>query len=115
MQLDLEHVVTWAGAVAFGLVIGWMTSSIFRRANRSSLDIATIIGAIAGGVITGLFPVPSGAFSFYCIGLVIGFFGYIAAAWGKNSPDWLGRETAGQAPPAGGPGPKGGLPPVAKD
>ncbi|HKM57006.1 MAG TPA: hypothetical protein VJY33_26605 [Isosphaeraceae bacterium] len=93
-------VLTLVGAFCFGLVVGWVTYSTLRRAQRGSLsDIATVIGAVAGATILALFPVQTAAFGVYCIGLAVGFFGYLILAW--RSPNsqvvaWMG-ETPGVA------------------
>ncbi|GHN00339.1 hypothetical protein WSM22_18280 [Cytophagales bacterium WSM2-2] len=65
-----------AGAICFGLVIGWITYRTLRRKDGAILsDIAGVIGAIGGAGITGLFA--KEVFSAYCIGLAIGFFMYL--------------------------------------
>lgn len=86
------------GAGAFGLLIGWVTSSILRRAKRDGLsDISTVIGAVGGAAILGLFPKENGAFGVYAIGLAIGFWVYIGVAMQPSSPDWLGEKPGGQS------------------
>ena len=66
------------GALAFGLVIGWFTYFVNRhRSDAVSIaDVASVIGALGGGAILGLFPAGSTLFGAYGIGLAIGFFGY---------------------------------------
>jgi uncharacterized membrane protein YeaQ/YmgE (transglycosylase-associated protein family) len=66
------------GALAFGLVIGWFTYFVNRhRTDTVSLsDVASIIGALGGGAILGLFPAKTALFGAYGLGLAIGFFGY---------------------------------------
>jgi hypothetical protein len=66
------------GALAFGLVIGWFTYFVNRhRSDAVSIaDVASVIGALGGGAILGLFPARSALFGAYGIGLAIGFFGY---------------------------------------
>lgn len=94
-----------AGALCFGIVIGWVTSRTLRRSQPGGLtDIATVIGAVGGAAVTALFRRESGEFGAYCIGLLIGFFAYLIVAI-KSLPakqrrsigDWLGSE-----PPATG-------------
>jgi O-antigen/teichoic acid export membrane protein len=70
-----------AGAVAFGLVIGWITYRTLRRSGESAgiSDIAAVIGAVGGATVTGLFE--AAAFSAYAIGLAIGFFGYFIVGY----------------------------------
>jgi hypothetical protein len=105
--------LTLIGAFCFGLVVGWVTYSTLRRAQRGGLsDIATVIGAVAGAAVTGLFPTSTGSFGAYCIGLALGFFGYLIFAWSQpNSPvvAWMGETHFPPAPVFGG----GGLPPNA--
>jgi NhaP-type Na+/H+ or K+/H+ antiporter len=100
-ELSWEGGMTWnvplilnlAGALAFGLVVGWVTSSTLRRAKRDGLtDISTVIGAVGGAAITGLFAKETGAFGIYCVGLAIGFWWYISSAVKPGAPDWLGEE-----------------------
>ena len=82
-----------SGGIAFGLVVGWVTYGILRRADRKALsDITTVIGALGGAVVTGLFQPGTGAFAGYCIGLAVGFFGYLIfyMANKETAPDWLG-------------------------
>jgi hypothetical protein len=45
------------GAACFGLVVGWITYRTLRRREGAVLlsDIATVIGVVGGGVVTGLF------------------------------------------------------------
>jgi NhaP-type Na+/H+ or K+/H+ antiporter len=91
-----------AGALAFGLLIGWITSSILRRAKRDSLtDISTIIAALGGAAVTGLFSKGNGEFGIYCIGLAIGFWWYINRAMRPDAPDWLGERPSSRASSSG--------------
>lgn len=70
--------VAAVGAVVFGLVIGWITyRTLVRRADGVSLsDIATVIGAVGGAAVVGLFKEPD-MFAWYSIGLAVGFFVYL--------------------------------------
>ncbi|MEA2562126.1 MAG: hypothetical protein QOH06_3630 [Acidobacteriota bacterium] len=70
------------GALCFGLVIGWVTYRTLRRTGETVAlsNIATVIGAVGGAAVTTLFN-DKELFSFYCIGLMIGFFLYM----------WLGH------------------------
>ena len=69
------------GALCFGLVIGWITYRTLRRKEGSSQlsDISTVIGAVGGAAVTGLFADKS-MFAYYCIGLAMGFFLYLVVA-----------------------------------
>lgn len=88
--------VTSIGALAFGLVIGWVTYRTLRRKEGTAAlsDISSVIAAIGGGAVTALFK--SGVlFGWYSIGLAIGFFLYLIismAVYGKDSTKmWMGE------------------------
>lgn len=68
------------GALAFGLVIGWLTyrTIIFRKEDAALADIAIVIGAVGGAAITGIFKDPN-LFAGYSIGLAAGFFFFAIA------------------------------------
>jgi hypothetical protein len=100
------------GALAFGLVIGYVTYRTVRRTKTSGLgDISAVIGAVGGGAVTLLFPTGSQAFGAYGIGLAIGFFVYLIislfvarATTGLTTVnEWLGEQfpgISGNRPPA---------------
>lgn len=116
---DLVVLLALVGAFAFGVVIGWVTYGSLRRAKRNGLtDISTILGIVGGAAVLDLFPVETGAFGVYSIGLAIGFFGYLKAAKKPDAPAWLGEERERQTEvPDGGrraPGGEPELPPVAR-
>lgn len=84
------------GAACFGVVAGWITYRTLRRTtDKAALsDIAAVLAAVGGGVVTGLFDAPD-LFGAYSIGLAAGFFGYLLAAMargGKKEVDeWMGE------------------------
>ena len=91
--------VTDIGAICFGIIVGWVTSRTLRRTTPSGLtDIATVTGSIGGAAITGIWQPSTNAFGYYCIGLFIGFFGYLILAMtmarksGEPIGDSLGSE-----------------------
>jgi uncharacterized membrane protein YeaQ/YmgE (transglycosylase-associated protein family) len=96
------------GAVCFGLVVGWVTYRTLRRSKTNGLsDIATIVGAVGGAAITTLFPAGKDVFGAYCIGLAVGFFGYLIVSGIidvnatrkqrlKAVSKWLGGEPGGE-------------------
>src|SRR5207248_1563475 len=45
------------GALCFGVVIGWITYRTLRRSSETVAlsDIATVVGAVGGAAVTGLF------------------------------------------------------------
>ena len=95
-----ENQMEFWGAFCFGIVIGWVTYRTLRRNQTNGLtDIATVIGALGGAAITGIWRPGSGAFEGYCIGLLIGFFAYLivslilAGSDGRSKVyDWLGSD-----------------------
>lgn len=67
-----------AGALCFGLLIGWYAYFINRwRKDVVIGDLATVVGAVGGAAILKLFPGGSELFGYYGVGLAIGFFGYL--------------------------------------
>ncbi len=111
------------GGFCFGLVVGWITYRALRRQPTNGLsDISTVIGAVGGAAVVSLFPQAEGAFTAYCIGLAVGFFGYLVGAgvvdWravkdpgAQRLSGWLGNpahavtprpSTPGELPRAGG-------------
>ena len=83
-----------AGAIAFGVVIGWVTHRTLRR-NTASVglgDIASVLGAVGGGVVVTRFTTPD-SFSYYAIGLAFGFFLYLwLASTVLKDNAWLSSE-----------------------
>jgi uncharacterized membrane protein YeaQ/YmgE (transglycosylase-associated protein family) len=66
------------GALCFGLVVGWVTYRTLRRSGETVAlsNIATVIGAVGGAAVTGLFSSKE-LFAWYSIGLAVGFFAYL--------------------------------------
>jgi len=115
MESSVAAVLGLAGALCFGLVMGWVTSSCLRRAARNVLtDITTVFGAVGGAAVIKLFPLESGGFGAYCIGLAIGFFAYLFTATRPKAPDWLGEnpEAGSGRQATGARAGSGGLPPL---
>jgi len=81
-----------AGAICFGIVVGWVTYRTLRRQGETVAvsNIASVIGAVGGAAVTALFNSQE-MFGWYCIGLAIGFFAYMILGHTifKNS-GWLG-------------------------
>lgn len=67
-------VVTSIGAVCFGVVIGYVTYRALARSTSSASvsDLAAVVGAVGGGVVTGLFAPETDLFGWYAIGLLVG-------------------------------------------
>ncbi|MGO7335690.1 DUF2304 domain-containing protein [Rhizobium leguminosarum] len=86
-----------AGALAFGLVLGWNVYFVnrYRRGDISFGDLTTLVGVIGGAAVLSLFPNNSDLFGAYGVGLGAGFFAYflIILAMVKQSPnfdsDWF--------------------------
>jgi hypothetical protein len=85
------------GAGGLGFVIGWFVYYInrYRHSDVQISDLLTLIGAIGGAAVTGLFPAKSDLFGAYGIGLFSGFFIYffvliILVGASKNfDADWF--------------------------
>jgi hypothetical protein len=84
------------GAAFFGLVIGWISYRTLRRREGAAQlsDIATVIGAVGGGVVTTAPFDDADVFGAYSIGLAVGFFAYFVVGYkvyGKdNAGTWMG-------------------------
>jgi hypothetical protein len=79
--------VDTVGAFCFGLIIGWVTYRTLRRTGETVA--VSNIAAVGGAAVTGLFK--GQLFGWYCIGLTVGFFGYLAlAATLLKNVTWLG-------------------------
>ncbi|MDT8305505.1 MAG: hypothetical protein RRC07_06175 [Anaerolineae bacterium] len=68
-----------AGALAFGMIIGWYVYYInrYREGDVQFSDLITVIGIIGGGAVLSLFEARTDLFGAYGIGLAVGFFGYL--------------------------------------
>ena len=86
-----------AGALAFGLVLGWNVYFVnrYRRGDISFGDLVTLLSVVGGAAVLSLFPSNTDLFGAYGVGLGLGFFTYYAAllAMVKSSPnfdsDWF--------------------------
>jgi hypothetical protein len=82
------------GATCFGVVIGWIVYRTLRRTDAIAIsDIATVIGAVGGGAVLGIFKSET-SFGWYAIGLAGGFFAYLllslALGGAKATGKWMG-------------------------
>jgi kumamolisin len=70
--------IQFAGAVCFGIVIGWFVYYInrYRKSDLQISDITTVVGILGTGAVT-LFS-NSTVFAGFAIGLFVGFFAYFA-------------------------------------
>jgi hypothetical protein len=74
--------MTYLGAFAFGLVIGWFVyfTNRYRKGDVQFSDLITLVGIIGGGAVTALFGEGRTAlFGAYGLGLAFGFFAYFVA------------------------------------
>jgi H+/Cl- antiporter ClcA len=71
--------VQMLGAGGFGALIGWYIYYInrYRKGDVQLSDLVTLIGAVGGGAVLGIFPQGSDLFGAYGIGLFAGFFSYL--------------------------------------
>jgi uncharacterized membrane protein YgaE (UPF0421/DUF939 family) len=68
-----------SGPFWFGVVLGFITYRTLKHKTHSGIsDIAAVVAAIGGAAVGRLFPGGTDDFNNYCIGLAIGFFGYLA-------------------------------------
>jgi hypothetical protein len=70
-----SHIVTSIGACCFGIAVGYITyRTLVRTTDKTAIsDLATVIGAVGGAAVTGLFdPSRGDAFGWYSIGLLAG-------------------------------------------
>ena len=108
-----SQTVTSVGALCFGVTVGYITYRTLVRAEETAVsDLATVVTAVGGAAVTGLFhPQQGDKFGWYSIGLLAGmaaFFllfrvmnGSTATAVFMGAPD-TGR-TQTNAPPDGRP------------
>ena len=78
----ISPMVVSAGAVCFGLVVGYLTYRTLARSGptASVSDLAAVIAVIGGGTVTTLYdPAKSDTFGWYAIGLLAGLAIYAAA------------------------------------
>ncbi|WP_433727534.1 hypothetical protein ACQP2Y_12660 [Actinoplanes sp. CA-051413] len=70
------------GAVCFGVVTGYITYRTLARTTASARvsDLASVLGAVGGGLVTTLLPQESDAFGWYAIGLAIGMLTYFVVS-----------------------------------
>ena len=94
------------GATVFGVAIGWIAYRILRqRASTAALsDFFTLLGVIGGAAVIALFK-SDVLFGLYAIGLVIGFFAYLAVGLLLYGKQELQPWRIEQLPPTPPPGP----------
>jgi hypothetical protein len=91
------------GACCFGVVVGYITYRTLIRTHKTAVtDIVTVISAIGGAAVTGLFdPNQGDAFGWYSIGLLAGMAAFFLLFWAMNDRKRLasvmGARDVGQA------------------
>lgn len=91
-------VLVQAGACCFGVVIGYITyRTLARSTDRAAIsDLAAVVGAVGGGVISGLFPAGSTLFAWYSIGLLGGMAAFFSIFGRLNGKKKLAAMMAGE-------------------
>jgi hypothetical protein len=82
-----SHIVMSVGAVCFGVTVGYITyRTLVRTTNKTAIsDVSTVIGAVGGGAVTGLFdPAHGDTFGWYSIGLLTGIAAFFLLYLGLN-------------------------------
>lgn len=77
----MSSIVMSFGAVCFGATIGFLTyRTVIRSGTAQISDITTVIAAVGGAAVTGIFdPSHGDLFGWYAIGLAAGLIVYISA------------------------------------
>ena len=97
--MESSSTVISIGAVCFGIVIGYVTyRTLVRKGDSSISDLAAVLGAVGGGVVTERFDQKGGdTFGWYAIGLLAGMAVFLLlrlllerGASGKPGPVILG-------------------------
>jgi hypothetical protein len=82
-----------SGAVCFGVVVGYITyRTLARTTEKASIsDLATVIGAVGGGVVTTVYGSADGSvFGMYSIGLLGGMVLYLLLSLAFNGKEHTG-------------------------
>lgn len=90
--------VTAVGAVCFGVAVGFITyRTLVRTVDKTAItDLAAVLGAVGGGVVTGLFDPQAGdLFGWYSIGLLAGIAVFFVAYWRMNGRQQLAKVMSG--------------------
>ena len=97
-------VVLNIGSVCFGLVVGFITFRTLVHTNdkASISDLAAVLAAVGGGVVTALFPEGSEAFGYYAIGLAVGVATYLVISLKLGMPAATVLSQTGAIPAGGG-------------
>jgi hypothetical protein len=75
MLTIVTSIVTFLGALVYGVVIGWAAHYMRTRDNLNGVgDIAMAVTLVGGGVVVALLGTHGGAFGAFSFGLAVGFF-----------------------------------------
>jgi len=98
------------GAVIFGVVVGFITyRTLVRTTDKAAIsDLATVIAAIGGGVVTSLFDPAGNRFGWYTIGLAAGMAGFFLLFWAMNGKEETAKVMSGETTVLGSGGGGGG-------
>jgi hypothetical protein len=102
-----SHIVMSVGAFCFGVAVGYITYRTLVRTTKTAVsDLTTVVGAVGGGAVTGLFGPASGdAFGWYSIGLLAGiaafFLLYLTLNGRAKTAAVMGAKDIGPVVPAG--------------
>ena len=79
-------VLTAVGALAFGLVVGFITyRTLVRTTEKAAItDLVAVVGVLGGGVVTNLYDPAGDQFAWYAIGLALGMAVFFLAYWKMN-------------------------------
>ncbi len=90
----MNDFLLYLGPICFGVVVGWITYRTLRYSKTSGIsDIASVIAAVGGAGVTAIIgkETPNfNPFNPYCVGLAVGFFGYVITAINKPDIPFLG-------------------------
>ena len=79
----MHQIADW-GALAFGVMVGWITYRTLMRTSGAQIsDIATVVGAVGGAAVIKLYN-SEHPLGLYAIGLFAGFFTYFLLFWKFN-------------------------------
>lgn len=101
-----SRIVMSVGAFCFGATVGYITYRTLVRTEKSNVsDIATVVGAVGGAAVTGLFnPQQSDTFGWYSIGLLTGvatfFLLFLALNGTAKTATAMGARDIGRSNPA---------------
>lgn len=98
-------VIAGLGATFFGVALGWIAYRMLRlRASAAALsDFYAILGVLGGAAVIALFK-SDVLFGLYAVGLVIGFFAYLAIGLLLDGRQELQPWRVEQLPPTPAPG-----------